>query len=154
MLGQADIIETDFGSKRPSKVPGMSYTLFRFQLILANFEPIREAIRTLFFSPYYASALPRRLISRSLGWNYSVLAHEYKKSVLVRCTKDVFTCICIHHACAGFTFLLWGVRRASVVVMCTSTAVLFSKVTAVYTAPWYLCAPPRIEVVSRFGTAR
>ena len=62
-IGQADII-TDFGSKRPRCTYLFCSTLSSFQLIWANFEPIREAIHVhCFFSPY-ASALPLLKISR------------------------------------------------------------------------------------------
>ena len=94
-IGQADIV-TDFGSKRPR------YTCFfvllsinSFQLILANFEPIREAIRALFFLSV--------CVCPPSVWNYYVLT-------CTLCTRTSYasTYLCMHTCVGWFHIFFFG----------------------------------------------
>ena len=75
-IGQADIV-TDFGSKRLRYTWPFLGCLRSFHLILANIEPIREAIRTPLLFSAYASALPSL---KFCGISYAVVC-----STLLRC---------------------------------------------------------------------
>ena len=105
---------------------------------------------------YSVFSLRMRLPSH--GWNYSVLT--YKLFVLLRCTwKYVFTDAHYIGAYAVFTFLLWGVRRASlikylvVIVMCTTAVRVVSYGQgSLYSTIVFFCTTPRRGGIG-FGTA-